>query len=74
MRYRQLGNTGPVVTSIIIGAKTVEQLDDNPAAGDVALMAQEMTELDAAGALPQEYPGWMVARQGGERVPKPTQK
>ena len=58
-----------VVTSVIIGAKTVEQLDDNLAATDLALTADELAKLDAVSALPAEYPGWMVERQGAGRPP-----
>jgi aryl-alcohol dehydrogenase-like predicted oxidoreductase len=61
----------PAVMSIIIGAKTVEQLDDNLAAVDLALSADEMAELDAVSALRAEYPGWMLERQGAHRRPKP---
>jgi aryl-alcohol dehydrogenase-like predicted oxidoreductase len=59
------------VTTVIIGAKNTEQLDDNIAATTLKLSAEEMKTLDEAGALPSEYPGWMVARQGAERVPQP---
>lgn len=61
----------PFVTSVIIGAKTPEQLDDNLASTAVALTAEEMTKLDAVSALPPEYPGWMLRRQGSERRPQP---
>lgn len=61
----------PFVTSIIIGAKTMEQLDDNLDAVKLGLSADEMKTLDEVSALPAEYPGWMLARQGAERVPKP---
>jgi aryl-alcohol dehydrogenase-like predicted oxidoreductase len=61
----------PFVMSVIIGAKTVEQLDDNLAAAKLELAADEMKTLDAVSALPPEYPGWMLARQGAERVPQP---
>jgi aryl-alcohol dehydrogenase-like predicted oxidoreductase len=57
------------VMSIIIGAKTVEQLDDNLAAADLALSAEEIAALDAVSALKPEYPGWMLARQADGRVP-----
>lgn len=53
----------PFVTSVIIGAKDVEQLDDNLAATKVKLTADELARLDAVSALPPEYPGWMVERQ-----------
>jgi len=61
----------PFVMSVIIGAKTMEQLDDNLDAASLALSADEMKTLDEVSALPGEYPGWMLARQGAERVPKP---
>jgi aryl-alcohol dehydrogenase-like predicted oxidoreductase len=61
----------PFVTSVIIGAKTVEQLEDNLAAADLTLTPEEIAALDAVSALPGEYPGWMLERQGGGRVPKP---
>ncbi|KAF7598861.1 MAG: aldo/keto reductase [Candidatus Dactylopiibacterium carminicum] len=57
----------PVVSSVIIGAKRVSQLDDNLAATQVVLSAEELATLDAVSALPSEYPGWMLERQGGYR-------
>jgi aryl-alcohol dehydrogenase-like predicted oxidoreductase len=60
----------PFVMSVIIGAKTMEQLDDNLEAAKLTLSAEEMKRLDEVSALPPEYPGWMVARQGAERVPQ----
>lgn len=62
------------VMSIIIGAKTVEQLDDNLAAAEFKLSDEEIAKLDAVSALPPEYPGWMLERQGAHRVPKPFAK
>ncbi len=61
----------PFVTSVIIGAKNVQQLDDNLAATKLPLSAEELAHLDAVSALPAEYPGWMFARQGNARIPKP---
>ncbi len=61
----------PHVMSIIIGAKTVAQLDDNLAATGLTLTPDELTRLDEVSVLPQEYPGWMTARQGANRRPKP---
>jgi len=58
----------PFVSSVIIGAKSVEQLDDNIAASEVVLSADELARLDAVSALPAEYPGWMLERQGAERA------
>ena len=64
----------PAVMSIIIGAKSLEQLDDNLAAADLALTPEEVARLDEISAIPAEYPGWMLGRQGAARVPKPFQK
>ncbi len=60
----------PFVMSVIIGAKTMEQLGDNLEAAKLKLSAEEMKTLDEVSALPPEYPGWMVSRQGAERVPQ----
>jgi aryl-alcohol dehydrogenase-like predicted oxidoreductase len=59
----------PVVTSVIIGAKNEAQLADNLKAPDVELSADELARLDEVSALPPEYPGWMLARQGEGRWP-----
>lgn len=61
--------TRPFVTSVIIGAKTPEQLADNLAAADVELAPEQVAKLDEASALPPEYPGWMVAFQNRDRDP-----
>ncbi len=53
-----------VVTSVIVGAKRVDQLEDNIAATSVELTPDEMAAIDRVSALPPEYPGWMVVRQG----------
>jgi aryl-alcohol dehydrogenase-like predicted oxidoreductase len=57
-----------VVTSVIIGAKNREQLLDNLAATEVKLTAEDLAALDAISALPPEYPGWMLERQGADRL------
>ncbi|MGJ4854516.1 aldo/keto reductase [Labrys sp. KB_33_2] len=59
------------VMSVIIGAKTIEQLDDNLAATDVVLSEEELARLDKVSALPREYPGWMIERQSATRLPTP---
>jgi aryl-alcohol dehydrogenase-like predicted oxidoreductase len=58
--------TRPFVTSVIIGAKTHEQLVDNLAAADVKLTPEQVKTLDEASALPPEYPGWMLDFQNRE--------
>ncbi|MGK3990107.1 aldo/keto reductase [Sorangium sp. So ce136] len=55
--------TRPFVTSVIIGAKTREQLDDNLAAADVTLSPEHVEQLDGASALSPEYPGWILEWQ-----------
>jgi aryl-alcohol dehydrogenase-like predicted oxidoreductase len=60
----------PFVTTVIIGARNTEQLEDNLAASELALSEDELKRLDDVSALSPEYPGWMFARQGGNRVPK----
>jgi aryl-alcohol dehydrogenase-like predicted oxidoreductase len=57
----------PFVTSIIIGAKTMAQLNDNLASSKVALSEDEMKALNEVSELAQEYPGWMLAMQGKNR-------
>ncbi len=57
----------PQVTSVIVGAKRPDQLADNIAATRVALSADELAAIAAVSALPPEYPGWMLERQGGAR-------
>lgn len=59
----------PVVASVIVGAKTQQQLADNIAATDLRLSDDEMKILDEASRLPPEYPGWMFARQNQDRLP-----
>lgn len=54
----------PVVTSVIVGAKRIDQLDDNIAAAQVTLSDEELAVLDRVSQLPPEYPGWMLERQG----------
>jgi aryl-alcohol dehydrogenase-like predicted oxidoreductase len=58
-----------VVTSVIIGAKNMDQLDDNLNAVDIQLSDGERRRLDEASALVAEYPQWMIARQGQGRIP-----
>jgi aryl-alcohol dehydrogenase-like predicted oxidoreductase len=60
----------PGVTSVIIGAKTEEQLLDNIACTKLQLTQDEIKELDSVSALIPEYPGWMVDRQLAGRFPE----
>ena len=58
----------PVVTSVIIGAKRLDQLEDNIAAVDLHLTSDEIKQLDEVSALPPEYPGWMLPFQNANRL------
>ena len=60
----------PAVTSVIVGAKRQEQLEDNIGATRVTLSEEELAALEKVSALPPEYPGWMFERQGARRVPQ----
>ena len=50
----------PAVTSVIIGANKMEQLEDNLKAIDVQFTTEELQKLDEISKLPPEYPGWML--------------
>jgi aryl-alcohol dehydrogenase-like predicted oxidoreductase len=58
----------PVVTSVIIGAKRLDQLQDNLAAVELTLTQDELRKLDEFSVLPPEYPGWMLPLQGADRT------
>ncbi|WP_373353668.1 aldo/keto reductase [Pseudoroseicyclus sp. CXY001] len=59
-----------VVTSVLVGAKRPEQLTDNIGATEIRLGDDELATLDGLTALPPEYPGWMLERQGTYRTGK----
>ncbi|RON51788.1 aldo/keto reductase [Pseudomonas frederiksbergensis] len=61
----------PHVTSVIIGAKRIDQLEDNLGAISVVLTDEELARLEAVSALPPYYPGWMIDHQDGCRRPVP---
>lgn len=61
----------PHVTTVILGAKTEAQLEDNLAASELRLAPEQLAKLDAVSQLPPEYPGWMVERQNMDRLPPP---
>src|ERR1700733_683225 len=58
----------PVVTSVIIGSKRLDQLQDNLAAVELTLTEGELRQLDDVSALPPEYPGWVLPFQGADRL------
>jgi aryl-alcohol dehydrogenase-like predicted oxidoreductase len=61
-----------IVTSVIIGAKTMDQLEDNLSAVNVELSEGELGQLDEVSALAPEYPQWMLSWQGRGRSPGET--
>ena len=58
----------PVVISVIIGAKRLDQLQDNLAAVELTLTEDELRQLDDVSALAPEYPGWVLSFQGADRL------
>ena len=57
----------PGVTSIIIGANKMTQLEDNLKAADLQLSAAELAVLSATTQPRQLYPEWMIERQNAGR-------
>jgi aryl-alcohol dehydrogenase-like predicted oxidoreductase len=57
----------PAVTTIIIGANNIDQLDDNLKSIDITFTPEELETLSRVSQLPPEYPGWMLERTGGDR-------
>jgi aryl-alcohol dehydrogenase-like predicted oxidoreductase len=60
------------VSSVIIGARTIEQLRDNLAASKLKLAPEDVDALDEISQLSPEYPGWMIAWQGRYRANEPV--
>jgi aryl-alcohol dehydrogenase-like predicted oxidoreductase len=57
----------PAVSTVIIGANKMEQLEDNLKSVDLKFTPEELGQLDKVSQLPAEYPGWMLERTGGDR-------
>ncbi|HEY6597129.1 MAG TPA: aldo/keto reductase [Asanoa sp.] len=58
----------PAVTSVLIGARTDEQLADNLAAADLTLTDDERRRLDEVSAPPLLYPYWHQAKTARDRL------
>ena len=52
----------PGVSSVIIGANTLEQLKDDIKASDWEMTSEEVSRLDALSEPPAVYPYWMLKR------------
>jgi aryl-alcohol dehydrogenase-like predicted oxidoreductase len=61
----------PAVTSVIVGARTEDQLRDNLAAADLVLSDDERSRLDAVSLVPLLYPYWHQANTGQGRLSAP---
>ena len=57
------------VTSVIIGAKNQNQLNDNIGSVNLALSSDELLQLNQVSELSPEYPAWMISRQILGRFP-----
>jgi aryl-alcohol dehydrogenase-like predicted oxidoreductase len=58
----------PAVTTLVIGARTSEQLADNLAAADLRLTDAEREQLDKVSAPPLIYPYWHQAKTASDRL------
>jgi aryl-alcohol dehydrogenase-like predicted oxidoreductase len=58
----------PGVASVVIGARTDEQLADNLAAAELTLSADERARLDEVSAPPLLYPYWHQAKTAADRL------
>ncbi len=58
----------PGVASVIVGARTDEQLADNLGAAELGLSSEERRRLDEASALPLIYPFWHQAKTASDRL------
>ena len=60
--------TRPAVSSVIIGARTTEQLRDNLAAADLVLDEAQLARLEEVSRPPLQYPYWHQAWTASERL------
>ena len=58
----------PAVTSVIVGARTEQQLADNLRAADLRLTPDEVARLDKVSAPPLLYPYWHQAKTAADRL------
>ncbi|WP_249977371.1 aldo/keto reductase [Vreelandella olivaria] len=59
-----------VVSTVLIGAKRVEQLKENVEATEITLDDADISALDVVSRLPIEYPGWLLNATGDRSYPK----
>ena len=58
----------PGVTSVIIGANKMSQLEDNLKAAELKLTPEEVATLSATTKPTQLYPEWMIEHQNAGRA------
>lgn len=56
------------VTTVIIGASKIEQLEDNLKSTEIEFTPDELQQLDTISKLPAEYPAWAFERMLGDRI------
>jgi aryl-alcohol dehydrogenase-like predicted oxidoreductase len=61
----------PGLSTVVIGARTDEQLADNLAAADLELSGDERARLDEVSAPPLLYPHWHQAKTARDRLGAP---
>lgn len=57
-----------MATSVIIGVKRMDELQENLAAAEFVLSADEMNQLDEVSAIPEEYLNWVVSFASQNRL------
>lgn len=57
----------PAATSVILGARRLEQLQDKVGVAEGTLSEDDLARLDEASHLRAEHPVWMIDRQGAPR-------
>lgn len=58
----------PAITSVVVGARTDEQLRDNLRSADLRLSDEERARLDAVSMAPLLYPYWHQAKTAADRL------
>ena len=64
----------PGVSSVIVGARTDEQLADNLAAAELELTAEDCARLEAVSRPPLLYPYWHQLKTASDRLGPPTSR
>ena len=60
------------VSTIIVGARKLEQLQDNIQATKLTLDTEDLSALNTVSSLPVEYPNWMISMQSQYRANTPV--